>query len=161
MKKLLCLLLVPAASGAKGESPSDVRVLLRRLNLADRTDLTLSGRYLVRSESGSELLLSDGTKVTVRLQEGRLLLFAGGVSASMGKKVTFLRQDSGDTMPGIRFNLQAGFYPGDLTLSIEEEKIQPVLTLPLETYLQGVVPYEMGDSFPDEALKAQAVCART
>ena len=79
----------------------------------------------------------------------------------MGKKVTFLRQDSGDTMPGIRFNLQAGFYPGDLTLSIEEEKIQPVLTLPLETYLQGVVPYEMGDSFPDEALKAQAVCART
>ena len=58
MKKLLCLLLaclllVPAASGAKGESPSDVRVLLRRLNLADRTDLTLSGRYLVRSESGS------------------------------------------------------------------------------------------------------------
>ena len=166
MKKLLCLLLaclllVPAASGATGESPSDVRVLLRRLNLADRTDLTLSGRYLVRSESGSELLLSDGTKVTVRLQEGRLLLFAGGVSASMGKKVTFLRQDSGDTMPGIRFNLQAGFYPGDLTLSIEEEKIQPVLTLPLETYLQGVVPYEMGDSFPDEALKAQAVCART
>ena len=166
MKKLLCLLLaclllVPAASGAKGESPSDVRVLLRRLNLADRTDLTLSGRYLVRSESGPELLLSDGTKVTVRLQEGRLLLFAGAVSASMGKKVTFLRQDSGDTMPGIRFNLQAGFYPGDLTLSIEEEKIQPVLTLPLETYLQGVVPYEMGDSFPDEALKAQAVCART
>ena len=79
----------------------------------------------------------------------------------MGKKVTFLRQDSGDTMPGIRFNLQAGFYPGDLTLSIEEEKIQPVLTLPLETYLQGVVPYEMGDSFPEEALKAQAVCART
>ena len=166
MKKLLCLLLaclllVPAVSSAKGESPSDIRVLLRRLYLADRTDLTLSGRYLARSESGTELLLSDGSKVTVRLQDRQLLLFTGGVSAAMGKKVSFLRQDSGDTTPGIRFNLQAGFYPGDLTLSIEEEKIQPILTLPLETYLQGVVPYEMGDAFPDEALKAQAVCART
>ena len=166
MKKLLCLLLaclllVPAVSSAKGESPSDIRVLLRRLYLADRADLTLSGRYLARSESGTELLLSDGVKVTVRLQDRQLLLFTGGVSAAMGKRISFLRQDSGDTMPGIRFNLQAGFYPGDLTLSIEEDKIQPILTLPLETYLQGVVPYEMGDAFPDEALKAQAVCART
>ena len=110
MKRLLCLLLaclllVPAVSLAKGEKPSDVRVLLRRLNLTDRTDLTLTGRYLVRSESGTELLLSDGTKVTVRLQEGRLLLFAGGISASMGKKVSFLRQESGDTAPGIRFRV--------------------------------------------------------
>ena len=145
MKKLLCLLLaclllVPAVSSAKGESPSDIRVLLRRLYLADRTDLTLSGRYLARSESGTELLLSDGSKVTVRLQDRQLLLFTGGVSAAMGKNITFLRQASGDMMPGIRFNLQAGFYPGDLTLSIEEDKIQPVLTLPLETYRQGVGP---------------------
>ena len=165
MKKLLCLLLacllLPAVSPAGGESPSEIRVLLRRLYLEDRADLTLSGRYLVRSGSGGELLLSDGAEVTVRLQGQQLILFSGGVSAAMGKTCSFLRQDSGDTEPGIRFNLQAGFYPGDLSLSIEENKMVPVLTLPLDTYLQGVVPYEMGDSFPEEALKAQAVCART
>ena len=44
---------------------------------------------------------------------------------------------------------------------MKDDSIQAVLTLPLETYLQGVVPYEMSDSFPLEALKAQAVCART
>ena len=33
--------------------------------------------------------------------------------------------------------------------------------LPLEEYLYGVVPYEIGASSPMEALKAQAVCART
>ena len=49
MKKIICLLLVcillaPAASFAKGEKASDVRVLLRRLYLTDRADLTLSGR---------------------------------------------------------------------------------------------------------------------
>ena len=32
--------------------------------------------------------------------------------------------------------------------------------LPLEKYLYGVVPYEMSNSWPVEALKAQAVCAR-
>ena len=159
---LACLLLIPAAAPARGEKAvSGIRVLLRRLSLTDRADLTLSGRYLARSESGAELLLADGAKVTVRLQEGQLILFSGGVSAAMGKRLSLLRQDSGESEPGIRFNLQAGFYPGDLSLSVEEEKIVPVLTLPLETYVQGVVPYEMGDGFPEEALKAQAVCART
>ena len=158
---LACLLLLPAGSFAGGENPSEIRVLLRRLYLADRADLTLSGRYLARSETGTELLLSDGAKVTVLLQDRQLILFSGGVSAAMGGKCSLLRQDSGEKNPGIRFNLQAGFYPGDLSLSIDEGKIRPVLTLPLETYLQGVVPYEMGDGFPEEALKAQAVCART
>ena len=31
----------------------------------------------------------------------------------------------------------------------------------LETYVKGVIPYEMGRSWPLEALKAQAICART
>ena len=158
---LACLLLLPAASYAAEETPSAVRVLLRRLYLTDRADLTLTGRYLVRSAGGTELLLPEDAKVTVLLQEGRLFLFTGGLSVSMGKSLSLLRQDSGETAPGIRFNLQSGFYPGDLSLSAEDGKIVPVLTLPLETYLQGVVPYEMGDGFPAEALKAQAVCART
>ena len=158
---LACLLLLPAAASAKGETTADIRVLLRRLYLNDRADFTLSGRYLARSETGTELLLSDGAKVTVRLQDHQLILFAGGVSVLMGRKCSLLRQDAGGKAPGIRFNLQAGFCPGDLSLSVEEDKIIPVLTLPLEAYLQGVVPYEMGDSFPEEALKAQAVCART
>ncbi len=31
----------------------------------------------------------------------------------------------------------------------------------LETYVKGVLPYEMSTSFPQEALRAQAICART
>ena len=162
---LACLVLLPAAPRAGAEAPSGIRVLLRRLNLTDRADLTLTGRYLARSASGGDLLLQDGARVTVLLLEGQLLLYSGGISAALGKSVSFLRQDSGESTPGIRFNLQPGFYPGDLTLSVADSggvpALRPVLTLPLETYLKGVVPYEMGDSFPAEALKAQAVCART
>ena len=49
----------------------------------------------------------------------------------------------------------------DLLLAVSGGKIVPVLTLDAEEYVAGVVPYEMGDSFPLEALKAQAVAART
>lgn len=46
-------------------------------------------------------------------------------------------------------------------LTVENGTLVPILTLSVEDYLLGVVPYEMSDSFPLEALKAQAVCART
>ena len=159
---LLCLALVlPSALAAKTPDRAEIRVSLRRLNLTDAVWMTLEGRYLARCADGTELLLPADTNVTVFLRSGKFVLFSGGVSLSAGKKLTFLRQQEGDTAPGIRFNLQQGFYPGDLSLSVKDGAIQAVLSLPLETYLQGVVPYEMSDSFPLEALKAQAVCART
>ena len=159
---LAFLLLFPPVSSAAGSSlPSAIRVNLRRLTLTDQAWLTLEGRYLVRCASGTELLLPSSAAVTVFLRDGRLVLFYNGLSLSAGKELTFLRQQDGDAEPYIRFNLQPGFYPGDLTLSVRDGAIRPVLSLPLETYLQGVVPYEMSDSFPLEALKAQAVCART
>lgn len=166
LRSLLCLLLacclLPAAAlAAKEGNPSAVRVLLRRLNLSDRADLSLTGRYLARSAAGTEMLLPDGAEVTVLLDGGELTLYNSGSAVAMGAKMSLMRQDTGESEPGIRFNLQAGFYPGDLSLSAEEGKLAAVLTLPLETYLKGVLPYEMGDGFPAEALKAQAVCART
>ena len=160
---LLCLaMLAPAAFAAKeSPSPSGIRVHLRRLNLTDAVWMTLEGRYLVRCADGTELLLPASAGVTVLLRDGRLILFSEGVSLSAGKKLTLLRREEDGSEPGIRFNLQQGFYPGDLSLSVKDGAIQAVMTLPLETYLQGVVPYEMSDSFPVEALKVQAICART
>ena len=48
-----------------------------------------------------------------------------------------------------------------MQLDICEGVIRPILYIHVEDYLLGVVPYEMGDSFPLEALKAQAIAART
>jgi len=53
-------------------------------------------------------------------------------------------------------------YPQTVEFNIGPEgKIAVVNVLPLETYLQGVVPSEMHPGFPLEALKAQAVAARS
>ena len=161
---LLCTALLPQASlaaGAKKNPESDIRVLLTRLNLADEAWMTLEGRYLARCADGSEVMLPAGAQVTVLLRRNSLVLFHDGLSLSAGQELKLFRRRDGDVEPGIRFNLQSGVYPGDLTLTVKDGAIRPLLTLPLETYLLGVVPYEMSDSFPLEALKVQAVCART
>ena len=43
----------------------------------------------------------------------------------------------------------------------EPQKLTLVNFVDLESYVKGVVPYEMSSGWPLEALKAQAVCART
>lgn len=52
-------------------------------------------------------------------------------------------------------------YRGWVYLSAAGGKLVVVNELPLESYLMGVVPCEMGAASPLEALKAQAVAART
>ena len=159
---LLCAVLLPQFSlAANSKEPIMIRVLLTRLNLADEAWMTLEGRYLARCADGTEVMLPAGAQITVLLRRNNLVLFHDGLSLSAGRELTLLRRRDGDVEPGIRFNLQSGVYPGDLTLTVQDGVIRPVLSLPLEAYLPGVVPYEMSDSFPIEALKVQAVCART
>ena len=162
---LLCIALAlplsALAAGSKKSSASEIRVLLTRLNLTDEAWMTLEGRYLARGANGTEVLLPAGAQITVLLRDGQLALFHDGLSVNAGAELQLLRRQDGDIEPGIRFNLFAGVYPGDLTLSVQDGAIRPVLKLPLESYLLGVVPYEMSDSFPVEALKVQAICART
>lgn len=49
---------------------------------------------------------------------------------------------------------------GSLELIIGEDSINIINELPLERYLYSVVSSEMPSTFPDEALKAMAICAR-
>ena len=113
----LCLALLPGAAGAakkNASSGSEIRVLLRRLNLTSQVYMTLQGRYLARCANGTEILLPANARVTVLLRNKQIILFCGGLSLSAGKSLDLLRQQAGDTVPGIRFNLQKGLYPGDL-----------------------------------------------
>lgn len=52
-------------------------------------------------------------------------------------------------------------YRGQLECYFSNEGVVVVNELPVEEYLYGVVPSEMPSSYPEEALKAQAVSART
>ena len=53
-------------------------------------------------------------------------------------------------------------YEGRLHVYVDSSgRLDAVLHLPMETYLKGVIPYEIGPESPLEALKAQAVAARS
>lgn len=52
-------------------------------------------------------------------------------------------------------------YRGKIELSLEDGAIYVINEVLLEEYLYSVVPSEMPSTYPAEALKAQAVCART
>lgn len=52
-------------------------------------------------------------------------------------------------------------YRGQMELFRSDEGIIVINEVPLEEYLYSVVPSEMPSGYPAEALKAQAVCART
>ena len=153
---VLLLVILAAATSAEGaETMPEVRVLLSRLGLSERADLLLSGSYTAQGDA--RMFLPAQSRISLELREGRIVLFAGELHADMGREITFYRHDG----EGLRFTEGGNRYPGNLTVYIEDKTLRAILALPVEEYLPGCVAYEMNDSFPLEALKAQAVCART
>lgn len=55
------------------------------------------------------------------------------------------------------------YYRGDVTVrrAITKAGLVVINTLPVEEYLYGVIPMEISPAWPEEAVKAQAVAART
>ena len=158
---LFCCLLLIAAPFAQAEdktpSAGAVRVWLTSLGLTDRADLTLDGSYTC-----GEMAFQQGSRVTVRLQDGDIYLYYEGMVRNMGKEALFLRhQLPGQDLNGIRVNGNYALYCGDLIFSDRGGQLMCVARMDPEEYLLGVLPYEMSSSFPLEALKAQAVTARS
>lgn len=144
-----------------------VRVYLSSLGNVTSLDLTVVGSYSV---SGAySLTLYDGQKVNAAFDTatGQITLTVGGVSYPMGSEVV-LRRHQSDGQSALKIaqaNRPNNMYPGDLQLlartSGSAYKLYPIVHVYIEYYLYGVVPYEMSSSWPAEALKAQAVAART
>lgn len=155
---MIAVLLIAFPGGhADAQMDSTVRVWLRRLQVEDALRINIQGRYML--EDGS-MTFSDGAELTIALRENQLVLHAGAIAAVMGECIGLIRCDD-DSSSALRLSDAAGLYEGDLYLDIQDGVIRPILHIYIEDYLLGVVPYEMGDSFPLEALKAQAIAART
>ena len=149
----------PEATDGRSQT---VRVLLSRLGITDRIDVVLSNGYGARLENGGELHFAGGSELAVKLINDQLYLYYQGMSVSAGRSVTLVRDPVEDgTEYGFRRVNFPALYAGDLLLSVEDGRIRPVLSIDVEDYLLGVVPYEMSNAFPPEALKAQAIASRT
>lgn len=145
-----------------GETDPMVRVLLRRLNITDRMDIVLTGPYGLTLPNGTELFFDRGNTLSFRLMGGKLYLYYENMTAELGTDCSLNRYKPGAGQDvGFSLTNYAAFYRADLRLKVDEDIILPIATLHVEDYLQCVVPYEMSEYFPLEALKAQTVAART
>ncbi len=135
-----------------------------RISMGDaRSEATLISGQLGYGPDGDEAVYrsSPGGRASVRLTAGRLEVDGAPVT---GPSIRFRAgQDTFDAgVPGRDTISVNGFsVRGDVVVRLVHGKLQLINVIPLEEYLAAVLGSEMPRSFPLEALKAQAIAART
>ena len=120
----------------------------------------VEGSYRVRALASSGLsgttVTPGSSAVTVsQTDTGKILFQLDGGSLSLG-----VRPGTDDSVQTTTWFKQYKYY-GSFQYLRAGSSLSVINVLDLEDYLKGVVSNEMSDSWPLEALKAQAVCART
>lgn len=137
-----------------------VRVELDTLGRPETLHLKVQGSYAVEDDAGFRF--EDGAEITLLAREDRLWLVSGKTMIDMGESLTLTRHAAaGRSGLYIAESAVENLYCGDLSVTAGGGALRAILSIDIEEYLLGVVAYEMSDSFPLEALKAQAVAART
>lgn len=106
--------------------------------------------------------VAPNTVIVIKVISGKMVIEIGGVAIHSTNKRIMLIPNSGN----IAFNsISRGQgiprYEGNLEISLVKGRLLVVNDINLEAYLTKVVPSEMPSSWELEALKAQAVAART
>lgn len=156
---MICLPALNIMPAAKAASNGMVRVKLTRLGtptsvtLKTTCDYYLASNPSVRIPSGSTLILKgNGNSISGTI---------GDKTLDLGTSPKLMRTKSGKY--GVNFSSPAlsNLFCGDLYLSASGGAISTILNIYIEDYLYGVVGYEMSPAFPEAALQAQAVAARS
>lgn len=113
---------------------------------------------------GAENLLLDGSGLLVIDEEGRPLdvEFPVRIRRDKGQLLIsgFSRRKITAAAPGV-LKVNGKGYRGTVEVTIGEKGLLVVNELPLEDYLVGLINCEISSQWPIEAVKAQAVIART
>lgn len=153
---MLALTLVPASALAASADISVVRVRLTTNN-ATSIVMSVTGEYFInengRSFSGGSLTLraANGVITVTHSTEGELY---------SGTFFSIKRAKMDASAGSMYFNSRR--YLGHFNVKLlSTGYIQVVNEVPLAQYLYGVVAYEMNNNYPIEALKAQAIAAKS
>jgi len=121
----------------------------------------VNGNYSI--PENKDIYLEKNKEYEVGIQNSSLILKNGNTVYTLGNKFTFKQHKGADSDVISVLNTSYGWtnYKGDMVVSLEGGYIRLTNHVYLETYLYGVLPYEMSNGWPLEALKAQAVAART
>ena len=178
---LVLLLLTFSGCGAAKHSasslaePFEAEPIIRVLILEEVPKIEfipLNGYQLITSDGYSDLPV-DATVTLERIPGGMLRVSVPGQKPQDSEWFRIVPV-AGQSFPEVRIpnvpygqgwwwaNEEDRFYTGIMAFHPHgEEGINAIVHLPVEEYLRGVVPSEIGREAPTEALKAQAVAARS
>lgn len=139
-----------------GIEVQNIRVLLHNTNYAgvfhDKVEITCKGKYTVQygketknCKAGKKLNLKEDSEL---LKKGRVIITSDNEKNRL--QVSSIQRDMGTPS-----------YEGSIEVAVTPEGLVIINELSMENYLKHVVPSEMPSSYEKEALRAQAVCARS
>ncbi|MDP4177097.1 MAG: SpoIID/LytB domain-containing protein [Bacillota bacterium] len=125
-------------------------------------DFTVNDSYFIPNH---EITLKSGSNYRIQLSSNNFEFYENG-------NLLFITTDDIKILP-INYNsyikfskmkygvLKTCYFPGNMIFKNTDGYLVPINSLQMEDYVRGVVPYESPESYNIEALKAQAVAART
>src|SRR5215217_7090222 len=125
--------------------PEDNYIRVRGATRISGHSLKPSRTYVARESGGS---------IVIRTTSGRRV-------ARVGNGARFTGNDPLRLLGPALNGVSSGLYRGAIELRTEGSGLTSINVLDLDSYVRGVVAGEMPSSWPLEALKAQAVAART
>jgi len=125
--------------------PNDPYIRVRGANRIGGRRLKPSVTYVARESRGAILVTNSSGKRVTRVADGARFTGPDALRL-MGPALNFISD---------------GLYRGAIEIRTEGSGVTAINELDIDTYVRGVVAGEMPSSWPLEALKAQAVTART
>ncbi|MEK7388502.1 MAG: SpoIID/LytB domain-containing protein [Elusimicrobiota bacterium] len=146
------LLLAPALLHAASGALEPTRLQVAILQQAASAHVFVDGKIAVVSPGGRSSPLNWKGEVILRPREEGLIL----ADMRLPSETRLVPRN------GARIRVGPNYHRGTLILRLDPgQTVSIIEELSLEDYLEGVLPFEMNPDWPLEALKAQAVVART
>lgn len=147
----------PTVSKAATNNANAARIRVGLLEKQDIINVSATTEFVLRDAANGQgiLKLKPGERLTIGRQGKSFLLNHRGISAQSLRVVMTGKTSSACVL------LNGRKYHGALLLNVTNNGIEAINDVPMEEYLYGVLPEEMSYTWPAEALKAQAVAART
>jgi SpoIID/LytB domain protein len=151
---------------------SEPTVRVRILDNTDTLKVLFNDDWLLTSETISKQFLPEDGEAVFTIENNKIKIADSNDESYLSNDKIVLQssnQKATLTIKNVRFGVgwwwesnEDRIYEGKIHIyKTDENKFDVVVQLPLEQYLKGVVSYEIGPDSPLEALKAQAVAARS
>lgn len=150
------------------ESRSNVAV--RIMETKDTITIKLNQKWDLESESNKGLKFLENQLIKIFHRKNSLKVLIENEIHSFNEIIK-LKNDNDGSIDVLDVPFGIGWwwegkedrnYDGDVLIHLNNENmVEVIIELPIEEYLKGVIPYEIGGDSPVEALKAQAVAARS